>query len=862
MLKRAALVCVVLAIAALGLMAWGAEAQTPPPETSSLLVKLVPGLTVDEQAAVVARNGGTETGAIQALRLHVVEVLTVELADTIARYEADPQVQHVEENRVRRSEMLSNDALAVDQWALPQIGWDLVFGTVAPTGTAKVAILDTGIDASHPDLAGRVVAGTSILDGSDGRTDSSGHGTQVAGIVAANTDNAAGVAGVAFAGVQLMPVTVLDANGEGRDSDVIAGVIWAADHGADVILMAFSNPGFSPNLQEAIDYAWSRGAVLVAAIGNDGAGTPTFPAGDRGVVGVSGTDPGDALLGFSNYGQAAFLAAPGDGITTTTLGGYVSISGTSSSAAIVAGVAAFLKAVDPALTNGMIVGRMARTADPAGTQEETGNGRVNMARALEDTGTDEIQPAGADPVGDGGPFVGPYVAAAVNLNTHAPVATNNCNTTSTKTTFNLGDQACARATGLGSDVHRIEWYSPSTALKDTSANSTGGNFQDTYTPDSTGIWTVKAIKVSNGSISASAAFTVVASDTTAPTITPNISGTAGANGWYVSDVTVTWTVTDPESTITSTTGCDSTTLTAESTGTTLTCTATSSGGTNSESVTIKLDKTGPSATLSVTAGTAGANGWYTSDVTVHTAGVDSISSPVTCTADQFQTAETTGTVFNGSCTNNAGLTTNAAPVTIKLDKTKPTITITTPPNGAIYLLNQPVAANYTCTDGTSGIDTCAGTVANGTNIDTLTVGSHSFTVNAKDLAGNTNSTTNTYAVHYDFHGFFQPVENPIAWNRAKAGSAIPVKFSLTGNQGLLIFAAGYPRSRQIACNDAVPMDDIEATVNAGGSSLQYDPGADQYIYVWKTEKGWAGTCRQLEVQLNDGTTHYALFNFK
>ena len=213
-----------------------------------------------------------------------------------------------------------------------------------------------------------------------------------------------------------MPVTVLDANGEGRDSDVIAGVIWAADHGADVILMAFSNPGFSQNLQDAIDYAWSRGAVLVAAVGNDGVGTPTFPAGDRGVIGVSGTDQADALLGYSNYGKAAFLAAPGENIATTDLNGdYVAISGTSSSAAIVAGVAAFLKAVDPTLTNGIIVGRLARTADPAGTQEQTGNGRVNLARALADTGTDSIQPAGADPVGDGGPFVGPYVAAATSL---------------------------------------------------------------------------------------------------------------------------------------------------------------------------------------------------------------------------------------------------------------------------------------------------------------------------------------------------------------------------------------------------------------------------------------------------------------
>ena len=97
-----------------------------------------------------------------------------------------------------------------------------------------------------------------------------------------------------------MPVTVLNANGEGQDSDVIAGVIWAVDHGADVILMAFSNPGFSPNLQDAIDYAWSKGAVIVASAGNNASSVPHFPAGDRGVMGVAATDQGDGLAGFSN----------------------------------------------------------------------------------------------------------------------------------------------------------------------------------------------------------------------------------------------------------------------------------------------------------------------------------------------------------------------------------------------------------------------------------------------------------------------------------------------------------------------------------------------------------------------------------
>lgn len=417
MLKRTVfLAAILLAILGLALPS-PALAQDSAPPTSSLLVKLVSGLTTGQQADVIARNGGTEVSTIPALRLHVIEVLADQLADTLARYQADPQVVRAEENKTRQAEAAPADPLYSNQWALPMISWDLVFGTVTPTGSATVAILDTGIDATHPDLAGNVIPDTSTLDGSNGLTDPSGHGTWMAGIIAART-NTEGIAGVGYAGVRVMPVTVLDANGLGQDSDVIAGVIWAADHGADVILMAFSNPGFSPNLQDAIDYAWSRGAVLVAAVGNDAENTPTFPAGDRGVIGVSATDATDQFAAFSNDGQAVFMAAPGTGIETTNIGGtYGALSGTSASAAIVAGGAALVKAVDPTLTNGVIVGRLARTADPAGTQTETGNGRINLARALGDTGTDFVEPAGAAPVGNGGPFVGPYQAAAAQHGT-------------------------------------------------------------------------------------------------------------------------------------------------------------------------------------------------------------------------------------------------------------------------------------------------------------------------------------------------------------------------------------------------------------------------------------------------------------
>ena len=135
--------------------------------------------------------------------------------------------------------------------------------------------------------------------------------------------------------------------------------------------------------------------------------------GDRGVVGVSSTDQSDALAPSSNYGASVFLAAPGTGILTLVPGGGTSsFSGTSAAAASVAGAAGLLRAVDPSLSAGAVVGRLARSADAAGTVDQTGNGRLNLARALADTSTAEVQPAGAAPVGDGGPFVGPYVAAA------------------------------------------------------------------------------------------------------------------------------------------------------------------------------------------------------------------------------------------------------------------------------------------------------------------------------------------------------------------------------------------------------------------------------------------------------------------
>src|SRR2546427_6057827 len=341
--------------------------------SASFIVKLANGLSADEQQAVLSRNGGVETSSIPALRLHTIQASSDRLDVAIQSYQSDPQVESVEREKIRAAGATPSDPAYPDQWALPKIGWDAVYGSVSPAGSATIAVLDTGVDSSQADLAGRLVPGFSAFTGSDPNTDPNGHGTWLASITAASTDNGQGIAGVAYSGASIMPVQVLDSTGAGQDGDIIGGVVWAADHNANVILMGFSNPGFSQNLQDAIDYAWSKGAVLVAASGKDGSASPTHPAGDAQNISLPPTDSSDSLWSGSNYGADTFIAAPGVGITADAPGdATTSITGTSASAAFVAGAAALLVANDPTASNAVVVGRLARNADPAATQEQTG----------------------------------------------------------------------------------------------------------------------------------------------------------------------------------------------------------------------------------------------------------------------------------------------------------------------------------------------------------------------------------------------------------------------------------------------------------------------------------------------------------
>jgi hypothetical protein len=212
---------------------------------------------------------------------------------------------------------------------------------------------------------------------------------------------------------------------------------------------------------------------------------------------------------------------------------------------------------------------------------------------------------------------------------------------------------------------------------------------------------------------------------------------------------------------------------------------------------------------------------------------------------------------DGTHTATASRTVNVVDTTPPVISCPSNITVTLPPNS----MASSMAVSYpavTATDSCSSSVTVNSSPASGSNFPVGTT-----TVNATASDGsNTSSCSFTVTVLYNFTGFFPPINNLPVFNVVNAGRAIPIKFSLSGYKGLNIFAPNSPSSGQIACNSSDPAATVEETVTAGGSSLNYDASSDQYIYVWKTDPSWAGTCRQLVVQLADGSIHRANFKFK
>jgi len=245
----------------------------------------------------------------------------------------------------KSSVIASNDDYSGRQWAIPKIMAPQAWKVTSGANNVVIAVLDTGIDKEQEDLVGKVIAEVNFTD-SPTTDDIYGHGTHIAGIIAAWTGSGTGVAGLAH-DCRLMNVKVADDQGRFDSSVAAKGVKWAVDHGARVINMSLVSTEPSPSLEEAINYAWNKGVVVVAAAGNLVGTKIVYPAYYSNCIAVAATDSNDYVVSWSSQGDWVDVAAPGVDIYSTLPGNkYGCKSGTSMAAAHVSGLAGLLFAVE------------------------------------------------------------------------------------------------------------------------------------------------------------------------------------------------------------------------------------------------------------------------------------------------------------------------------------------------------------------------------------------------------------------------------------------------------------------------------------------------------------------------------------
>jgi thermitase len=331
--------------------------------------------------------GGTLLRAEASIPRDVLRVAGGNAVSAAERVRHMAGVRDAYPDRIVSIAMTVNDPYLRKEWGLAKIqaatAWDASQGV-----GIKVAVLDCGIHASHPDLAGKVVLERNFT-ASPTSDDGCNHGTHVAGTIGAVTNNATGVAAVA-PGATLLNGKVLDDSGSGMFSDLDTAIQWAADNGAKVINMSLgATIPCLTGTQLAANYAWNRGVVLVAAAGNSNASGAIAPADCNNVIGVAATDSHDAKAAFSNYGPEVEVAAPGVGIESTVNPAlnagkaYASLSGTSMASPHVAGVLALIWATGYGSGPAAVRDRLFSTADAiTGTGASWTYGRINASAAV------------------------------------------------------------------------------------------------------------------------------------------------------------------------------------------------------------------------------------------------------------------------------------------------------------------------------------------------------------------------------------------------------------------------------------------------------------------------------------------------
>jgi len=359
------------------------SATLEPRDTEVLLVRFKPGVSKDFQRMLLSELGARiidEIPQIDVLMVEVAQRSLLKIERFLIQYSF--MLDFVERDYLLQSSLVPDDTYYSLEWHLRKIGapeaWDISIGESG----VIVAVLDSGIDPSHPDLLNKLVKGYNFYDNNYDTSDVYGHGTKVAGVVAAATNNGMGVASIGW-NVSIMPIRVTDTNGYALVSLLTKGLIYAADQGAKVAVISFQIYGGS-SLTSAAKYFFERGGLVFAAGGNSGSyvGDPENPY----IISVSATTDTDARASFSTYGPFIDISAPGVNIYTTIKGGgYGSVSGTSFSAPLAAGVAALMFSANPSLTPSDVEAILKATSvdlGDSGYDIYYGWGRIDASAAL------------------------------------------------------------------------------------------------------------------------------------------------------------------------------------------------------------------------------------------------------------------------------------------------------------------------------------------------------------------------------------------------------------------------------------------------------------------------------------------------
>jgi thermitase len=380
---------VALACGTAPLLSRAAGAANRPAGDVRLVVGFARGASTAQIAAADHRAGVRALSELTDLHARVVTAPSSAAANALAVLRADAIVRFAEvDGTAEPTDVIPNDpyfptgtgALGGGEWGSASTQAPAAWGITTGSSAVTVAVVDSGVVATQPDLAPVLTAGWNVLTGTSDTSDVYGHGTEVAGVAVAASNNGQGVAAYCWQ-CRLMPIKVYD-SASAYDSDIAKGITWAVDHGAKVVNVSLAGTSGSSVLDSAANYAATHGVLVVAAAGNNGNSTPTYPAASPGVLSVAASDQTDTLYSYSDYGTWVDLAAPGATPTTLPNGAYGAVGGTSIASPAVAGIAALLFSAAPTATPADAVNALVSTTDPTSGARSAAHGRVNARNAL------------------------------------------------------------------------------------------------------------------------------------------------------------------------------------------------------------------------------------------------------------------------------------------------------------------------------------------------------------------------------------------------------------------------------------------------------------------------------------------------